>query len=210
MNDRATNVEVRLRFFQVVDNLLNPSVPSLPLDPSPTVTEQSRTVNLSRSPPSYRPDSWGFLENEPIEQRSSRESNTTGAIVLTSGLIGGVHRGSSRTGAKRSGVSDADSPCPERDRTQLLLFGASVVVLLPVVQALAGLVELGGVIVVGCTTVASVLLMYGLLEWGSWVEESADQDADESRPKSRRNERLSEPCEWNPSADPHAEERSSV
>lgn len=68
-------------------------------------------------------------------------------------------------------MSDDQSPWPERRRTQLLLFAAGALFLLPTALGLADLVDIGDGVVVICVTVAAALLVYGLLGWaGTWVE----------------------------------------
>jgi cytoskeletal protein RodZ len=75
-------------------------------------------------------------------------------------------------------VSDDPSPWPESERTQRLLFAAGALLLLPVVVGLADLADVGGAIVVLCATLASALLVYGLLGWaGTWVEQDRTGDA---------------------------------
>lgn len=74
-------------------------------------------------------------------------------------------------------MSDDTSPWPERERTQRLLFAAGALLLVPVVVGLADLADIGGAVVVLCATLASALLVYGLLGWaGTWVE--ADRPGD--------------------------------
>jgi hypothetical protein len=75
-------------------------------------------------------------------------------------------------------VSDDPSPWPESERTQRLLVAAGALLLLPAVVGLADLTDVGGTVVVLCTTLASALLVYGLLGWaGTWVERDRTGDA---------------------------------
>jgi hypothetical protein len=75
-------------------------------------------------------------------------------------------------------VSDDPSPWPESERTQRLLFAAGALLLVPVVVGLADLADVGGAVVVLSATVASALLVYGLLGWaGTWVEQDRPGDA---------------------------------
>jgi len=75
-------------------------------------------------------------------------------------------------------VTEEASIWPERRRTQGALFAVGGLLLSVVALALAGVVQLGGAYVVMIGTVASWILIYGLLGWGGqWVAGAEEDDA---------------------------------